>query len=85
MPKKKSDDEQIFIIKPEGTNIVQIHVTGDMMPNSVFLKILEYMKIYQGRTVIFVVYDVKMLLLIRKSPRLREPSTWQTRVTSHLT
>ena len=68
MPNKKSDNKQVFIKEPDGTDTVQIHVTGDMMPSSVFLCILELMKKYvDNKTIVFVVYDVKMMLLVRES------------------
>jgi hypothetical protein len=68
MPKKKSDDERVFVTEITGTDTVQIHVAGDMMPNSVFLKILEHLKAYRdSKTIVFVVYDAKMMLLIRES------------------
>lgn len=62
MPKKKLD--QVFCKEVNGT--VQIHVTGDMLPNSAFLQILGYMKEYKA-AIVFVVYDAKMMLLIRQS------------------
>ena len=66
MPKKKPDP--IFVVEPEGTNTVQIHVTGDMMPNSVFLKILEHLKTYRDEnTITFVVYNINMMRLIGES------------------
>jgi len=66
MPRKKAD--QVFVTELAETNTVQIHVTGDMMPNSVYLKILEHMKVYRdSMTIIFIVYDAKMMLLIRQS------------------
>ena len=65
MPKKKPD--QIFIVQAE-TSTVQIHVTGDSLPNSVFLQILEHMKAHKDNAaIVFVVYDAKMMLLIRQA------------------
>ena len=66
MPRQKAD--QVVVIEFAKTNTVQIHVTGDMVPNSVYLKILEHMQVYRDlMTIIFVVYDAKMMLLIRQS------------------
>jgi len=66
MPKRKS--EQVFITEPDGANTVQIHVTGGLMPNAVFLQIIEHMKAHKdSKTIVFVVYDVKMMLLIRQA------------------
>jgi hypothetical protein len=68
MPKKKSDDERVFIKEPDGTDTVQIHVTGDMMPRFVFFQILELMKKYvDNKTIVFVVYNANMMLLVRES------------------
>jgi len=67
MPKKKKPD-QVFIVEPERTNTVKIHVTGDMMPNAVFLKILEHLKTYRAEnTIAFVVYNINMMRLIGES------------------
>ena len=65
MPKKKA--EQVFIRELEGIDSTQIHITGTLLPNSAFLKILNLMKAYQGRRqIVFVVYDANMMRLIRE-------------------
>ena len=65
MPKKKTG--QIFVRELDGTNAVQIHITGGLMPNSVFMEILNHIKSFRdSRAIVFVVYDTKMLLLIRE-------------------
>ena len=66
MPKKKV--EQVLIKDSSESDLVEIHVTGDMLFNSTFLKILDHMEMYKDKQKIaFVVYDAKMMLLIRES------------------
>lgn len=68
MPKKKPDNGQVFTKEPDGTNTLEIHVTGDMMPRSAFFKILELLKRHMDhKTIVFAVYDAKMMLLVRES------------------
>ena len=63
----KQNNQQVFIKISEDTNTVQIHVTGDMMPNSVYHKIIDYMMAYKdSKTIVFMVYDTKMMIYIRQ-------------------
>ena len=66
MPKKATDNGQVFVSEfPES---VVIHVLGDMLPCSVFMQILEIMKKHlDNKTIVFNVYDAKMMLMIRES------------------
>jgi len=68
MPKSKPDDGQVFISEPKFTNTFEIHVTGDLLPRSAFFEILELLKIHMdSKTIVFAVYNTKMVLLIRES------------------
>ena len=68
MPKKKIDDGQVFTQEPDGANTLEIHVTGDLLPSFAFLQILDLMKKHMdSKTIVFAVYNAKMMLLIRES------------------
>ena len=66
MPEKK--DERVFVTEPDGENLVYIHVTGDLMPCSVFQKILEHMQTYiKVKAIVFIAYNAAMMREIRNS------------------
>lgn len=68
MQKNKPDDGQVFTREQDGADTLEIHVTGDMLPCSVFLEILDILKIHMdSKTIVFGVYNAKMMLLIRES------------------
>jgi hypothetical protein len=47
---------------------VHIHVKGEKMPNSLFLRILDMMKqFYDKKTIVFVVYNADMKQLVKDS------------------
>jgi hypothetical protein len=65
MPKK--DDNKITFRELDG-NTVQIHVSGDMLPNSKYLFILELMKGYVGsKEIVFQADNPQMMMLIRNA------------------
>ena len=64
----KKDSDKILFRQVDDTNTVQIHVHGDMMPNSKYLFILELLKINKDdKQIVFIVSDPKMMLLVRES------------------
>ena len=59
---------QVYVSEPVHTDEVHIHVTGDMMPRTVFFEILELMKTYlDKKTIVFDVYHHDMMRLVRES------------------
>jgi hypothetical protein len=52
----------VYVSEPANTGEVHIHLTGDMMPKSMFFKILGLMKTYlDEKTIFFAVYHFDML------------------------
>ncbi len=68
MQNTNSNSGQVYVSEPVHTGEVHIHVTGDMMPRTVFFEILELMKTYlDKKTIVFAVYHYDMLRLVRES------------------
>lgn len=67
MSRKKK--EQLLISEVPSENVMEIHVYGDMLPNEVFLRIVDAMKVNKEsespKKVCFVVYTSMMLTSVK--------------------
>jgi len=71
MAREKKKTEQMYVRESGDGKVMEIHVEGDILPNRVFLQILDVMKENRNREevkpVVFVVYTPQMLMMVKNA------------------
>lgn len=71
MARNKKETEQMYVREGGDSKVMEIHVEGNILPNRVFLQILDVMKENRQREevkpVVFVVYTPQMLMIVKNA------------------